>query len=57
MHRDTLNAKYDADAQVKRLVWSMGKTFQKLSANNLFPSLYYVINVPYNSIYVIMYVQ
>jgi hypothetical protein len=36
MHRDTLNAKYDADAQVKRLVWSMGKTFQKLSANKKF---------------------
>ncbi len=33
MHIDTLNAKYDADAQVKRLVWSMGKTFQKLSVN------------------------
>ncbi len=36
MHRDRLNAKYDADAQVKRLVWSMGKTFQKLSANKTF---------------------
>ena len=52
MHRDTLNAKYDADAQVKRLVWSMGKTFQKLSANKKFflfkiriiynPDLYYI---------------
>ena len=41
MHRDTLNAKYDADAQVKRLVWSMGKTFQKLSANKKF-SLFYL---------------
>ncbi len=36
MHRDTLNKKYDADAQVKRLVRSMGKTFQKLSANKKF---------------------
>jgi hypothetical protein len=36
MHKDTLNAKYDAGAQVKRLVWSMGKTFQKLSANKKF---------------------
>ena len=36
MYRDTLNAKYDADAQVKRLVRSMGKTFQKLSANKKF---------------------
>ncbi len=52
MHRDTLNAKYDADGQVKRLVWSMGKTFQKLSANKKFflfkiriiynPDLYYI---------------
>ncbi len=36
MHRDRLSAKYDADAQVKQLVWSMGKTFQKLSANKKF---------------------
>ncbi len=36
MHRDTLNTKYDADAQVKGLVRSMGKTFQKLSANKKF---------------------
>ena len=36
MHRDTLNTKYDADAQVKQLVRSMGKTFQKLSANKKF---------------------
>ncbi len=36
MHRDTLNTKYDADMQVKRLVRSMGKTFQKLSANKKF---------------------
>ncbi len=38
MHRDTLNTKYDADAQVKQLVRSMGKTFQKLSAKKkIFP--------------------
>ncbi len=44
MHRDALNAKYDADAQVKRLVWSMGKTFQKLSANKkFFLLLFYLV--------------
>ena len=36
MHRDTLNTKYDADAQVKQLVRSMGKCFQKLSVNKKF---------------------
>ncbi len=36
MHRETLNTKYDADAQVKRLVRSMGKTFQKLSVDKKF---------------------
>ena len=41
MHRDTLNTKYDADAQVKRLVRSMGKTFQKLSANKKFFLLFF----------------
>ncbi len=36
MHRDTLNTKYDADVQVKQLVGSMGKVFQKLSVNKKF---------------------
>ncbi len=36
MHRDTLNTKYDADAQVKQLVRSMGNFFQKLSVNIFF---------------------
>ncbi len=36
MHRDTLNAKYDADAQVKRLVRSMGIFFQKLGVKKEF---------------------
>ncbi len=36
MHKNTLNAKYDAGAQVKQLVWSMGKTLQKVGANKKF---------------------
>ena len=36
MHIDTLNTKYDADVQVKRLVRSMGNKFQKLGVNKKF---------------------
>ena len=36
MHRDTLNTKYDADAQGKQLVRSMGNFFQKLGVNKKF---------------------
>ncbi len=42
MHRDTLNTKYDADVQGKRLVRSMGFFFQKLGVNKKF---FHIISV------------
>ena len=45
MHIDTLNTKYDADVQVKRLVRSMGIFFQTLGVSKK-KSIFYCL---YNS--------